>query len=253
MEEQNISLLIVDDEENTLTHMEKYIRKRMTCFSEIYTARNGQEALDVIYRVHPAVMLLDVQMPGKNGLDVMEEAMSNGVCPKTVILSGYDTFSYAQQAVRLGAVDYLLKPCRSTEICQRLEEALEVYRNGRRMRMAEEDEEQSANPIVRSAQKYIGQHLTDNINLSEVAEKAGVSGAYLSTLFSQQLGCGFIDYLNRRRIEYAVQYMKDGTMKIYEVAYRAGFRDEKYFSRVFKKVMGQSPSEYRKSIGVKEN
>lgn len=88
--------------------------------------------------------------------------------------------------------------------------------------------------------------------LSDAAEKAGVSTAYLSTLFSQHMGCGFVDYLNKKRIEYACHYMADGEMKIYEIAFKAGFRDEKYFSRVFKKIVGQSPSEYRKSIGVAE-
>lgn len=248
MGKQDVKLLIVDDEENILNRMEKYIRQNMKCFSEIYTARSGQEALDVIYRFHPEVMLLDVQIPVKNGLEVMREAKGKGICPKTIILSGYDTFSYAQQALRLGAVDYLLKPCRSTEICQRLSQLVKGEEPAEEKEVPQE--EKTANPAVRMAQNYISEHLTENISLSEVAEKAGVSTAYLSTLFTQHLGCGFVDYLNKMRIQYATCYMQDGGMKIYEIAYKVGFRDEKYFSRVFKKVMGQSPSEYCRSIGV---
>lgn len=250
MEKQDVKLLIVDDEENILNRMEKYIRQNMTCFSEIYTAKSGQEALDIIYRFQPEIMLLDVQIPVKNGLEVMKEARAKGLCPKTIILSGYDTFSYAQQALRLGAIDYLLKPCRSTEICQRLSQIVKGEDTMDEPEIVQE--EKAANPAVRTAQRYISEHLTENLNLSEVAEKAGVSTAYLSTLFSQHLGCGFVDYLNKMRIEYASHYMQDGGMKIYEIAYKVGFRDEKYFSRVFKKVMGLSPSEYRRSIGVVE-
>lgn len=249
MDQKEIRLLIVDDEENILVRIEKYIRKNMKCFSEIYTARSGEEALDVIYRFQPELMLLDVQIPVKNGLEVMREARSKGICPKTIILSGYDTFSYAQQALRLGAVDYLLKPCRSTEICQRLAQMVE------KQEMEEVPgihEDRALNPAVRTAKRYISEHLTENLSLSDVAEKAGVSTAYLSTLFTQHFGCGFVDYLNKQRIEYASHYMQDGEMKIYEIAYKVGFRDEKYFSRVFKKVMGSSPSEYRRSIGVEE-
>lgn len=241
------TLLIVDDEENILSRIEKYIRNNMTCFSEIYTAQNGQEALDIIFRYKPTVMLLDVQIPIKNGLEVMKEAQEKGECPKTIILSGYDTFAYAQQAIRLGAFDYLLKPCRSTEICSRLRAAL-----GLEEKEGKEEPERAENPVLRTARKYMRDHLTETLSLAEVAEKAGVSTAYLSTLFSQHMGCGFVDYLNKTRVEYACHYMVDGEMKIYEIAFKAGFRDEKYFSRVFKKVVGQSPSEYRKSIGVAE-
>ena len=105
MEKQDVRLLIVDDEENILNRMEKYIRQNMNCFSEIYTAKSGPEALDIIYRFQPEVMLLDVQIPGKNWLEVMKEAKNKKICPKTIILSGYDTFSYAQQSLRLGDHD----------------------------------------------------------------------------------------------------------------------------------------------------
>lgn len=248
MGERKAKLLIVDDEENILNRMSKYIQNNMDCFSNIYTAKSGQEALDIIYRQQPELMLLDVQMPVKNGLEVMKEAKNKGRCPKTIILSGHDTFSYVQQALRLGAVDYLLKPCRSTEICQRLTEVLQTI-------TMEKTEEKSGGDkmghlSVRNAQEYIKEHLTDDLNLRLVADKVGVSTAYLSTLFTQHLGCGFIDYLNKTRIEYACNYMQDGTMKIYEIAFKVGFHDEKYFSRVFKKVMGQSPSEYRRNTGV---
>ena len=74
----DMTLLIVDDEENILSRIEKYIRNNMTCFSEIYTAQNGAEALDIIFRFKPDVMLLDVQIPVKNGLEVMEEALEKG-------------------------------------------------------------------------------------------------------------------------------------------------------------------------------
>ncbi len=251
MEEKKVKLLIADDEENILNRMSKYIQNHMDCFSHIYTASNGMDALDIIYRHRPEVMLLDVQMPVKSGLEVMKEAKNQGICPKTIILSGYDSFSYAQKALRLGAVDYLLKPCRSTEICERLWQVLNLGK-GPEKRDEKSPGGKSEHLSVKDAQEYIREHLTEDLSLKLVADKVGVSTAYLSTLFSQYLGCGFIDYLNKTRIEYACNYMQDGEMKIYEIAFRAGFHDEKYFSRVFKKVMGQSPSEYRKMMGMKD-
>ena len=64
-------------------------------------------------------------------------------------------------------------------------------------------------------------------------------------MFPQTLDMGFVDYLNQVRIEHACTYLEQGFFKNYEIAYRVGFRDEKYFSRVFKKVKGQTPREYR--------
>lgn len=249
MKEKKVKLLIADDEENILNRMSKYIQNHMDCFSNIYTASNGLEALDIIYRHRPEVMLLDVQMPVKDGLEVMKEAKKQGLCPKTIILSGYDSFSYAQKAIRLGAVDYLLKPCRSTEICESLRQVLNLEE---KEKTEEKGPDKSEHLSVKAAQEYIKEHLTEDLSLKLVADKVGVSTAYLSTLFSQYLGCGFIDYLNKTRIEYACNYMQDGGMKIYEIAFQAGFHDEKYFSRVFKKVTGQSPSEYRRMLGVND-
>ncbi|HCD43298.1 MAG TPA: DNA-binding response regulator [Lachnoclostridium sp.] len=247
MAQPSFRLLLADDEENILKGMENYIRKNTRCFDKIHCAVNGEEALDIIYKYHPDVMLVDVQMPIKSGLDVMKEALAAGVCPKTVILSGYDTFSYAQQALRLGAVDYLLKPCRSTEILQKLESIAAPWLGER-----EEGPGPEGNIFVKAAMEYMMDHMSEDVNLGMVAEKVGVSTAYLSTLFTQKLGCGFIDYLNRLRIECAREYMHDGRLKVYEIAYKVGYHDEKYFSKVFKKVTGQSPSVYRRNIGIGE-
>lgn len=239
-------LLIADDEENILNGMRKFIESRMTVFEQVYCALDGQEALDIIYRHHPDIMLLDVQMPGKNGLDVMKEAKDAGVCPKTIILSGYDSFSYAQQALRYGAVDYLLKPCRSTEILEKLETAARALEG---KKAEEKKNEPEKNYFVSAAVEYMKENLAEWLNLTNVAENIGVSPAYLSTLFSQQLGCCFIDYLNKLRIDCACQYMHDKRMKIYEIAFKVGFHDEKYFSKVFRKVTGASPSDYKNSLG----
>ena len=246
MGEQIFSLLLADDEEHILNGIKNYIQKKSLVFREIYCARNGQEALDMIYQYHPDVMLLDVQMPVKNGLEIMKEANSAGVCPQTILLSGYESFEYVREALRQGAIDYLLKPCRSTEILEKLEAVVDPSLKQK------ENAASSKNAIVEQATDYIKKHLPEDLNLSMTAEFVGVSNAYLSTLFTQNLGCSFVDYLNRTRIEYACGYMHDSRMKIYEIAFRVGFRDEKYFSKVFKKVTGQSPTEYRAALADSE-
>jgi two-component system response regulator YesN len=88
----------------------------------------------------------------------------------------------------------------------------------------------------------------EDLTLTYVAEKVGVTSAYLSTLFSQTLDCGFVDYLNKVRIDRACNYLYNFQLKTYEVAYKVGFHDEKYFTKVFKKITGMNPSQFRKSL-----
>lgn len=244
--EMPFSLLIADDEETIRENMKEYIRRNTKCFGTIYCAANGQEAVDLIFRYRPDVMLLDVKMPIKNGIEVMRETSQVDKCPKTIILSGYDTFAYAQQALRLGAVDYLLKPCSSTEVLRKAEGI--VQKNQEPLERPEVKKE--GNLIIKRAITYMQEHMAEELNQTKVAKEVGVNTSYLSTLFTKEFGCGFVDYLNTQRIQLACDYMYDGTMKIYEIAYRVGFKDDKYFSKVFKKIMGKSPSEYRRGLGI---
>ena len=238
-------LLIADDEDTIRNGIAKYIQLHTDRFDKIYLASNGQEAIDIIFRNKPDIMFLDVQMPLKSGIEVMQEAKRAKILPYTMILSGYDEFKYCQQALRLGAKEYLLKPVRSSEILQMLNQAADELFGAETAEMATVEGEK--NPIVELAREYVAEHYYENLMLADVAEKVGVSAGYLSTLFQKQLEKGFVDYLNEIRIDHACTYLQQKYLKTYEIAYKVGFNDEKYFSKVFKKVTGQSPSEYRKS------
>lgn len=241
----SVKLLIADDEAIIRRGTAKYIKLHTDRFDKIYEAENGQEAIDCILKYRPDILLLDVQMPLKNGIDVMREASNAGLHPVTIILSGYDEFEYAQQALKYGAKEYLLKPAKAADILACLNRLADEY-FGKETADIKEGEEEQTNPLVKKAQEYIAEHYTENLALTEVAEEIGISGGYLSTLFNQHLGCGFIDYLNSVRIDRACGYLEQNYLKTYEIAYKVGFRDEKYFSKVFKKKMGISPKEYRK-------
>ena len=239
-----LKLLIAEDEDMIRNGMEKYIRLHSDRFARIYTAKNGQEALDIIFRSRPDIMLLDVQMPLKDGIEVMKEAKSANVLPATIILSGFEEFKYAQQAVKYGARNYMLKPSRSSDILAQILEIADELEGTVTKDFAEGN---GSSGLVERAREYVEEYYNEELTLQRVAEVVGISSGYLSTLFSQFLDVGFIDYLNRIRIEHACDYLKQNYFKTYEIAYKVGFRDEKYFTRVFKKVTGMTPSEYKKS------
>ena len=246
-----IRLLIAEDEKKICDSISNHIRSNSACFDEILCAVNGQAAVDMIFQHRPQIMLLDIQMPVKDGLAVMRETVQAGVCPRTVILSGYSEFAYAQQALRLGAVDYLLKPARASEILKRLEDlARQVYPED--AGEGPDARETQGNAMVLKAVAYMERHYPENISLTTVAEAIGLSPNYLSTLFTRTLGTRFVDRLNKIRVERACDYCLDGGIRTYEIAYKVGFRDEKYFSSVFKKMVGMSPSEYKRKMAGRE-
>lgn len=239
----SVKLLIADDEDVIRNGITKYIKLHTERFDKIYMAKNGQEALELIFKHRPDIMLMDVHMPVKNGLEVMEEALKAHILPVTVILSGYDEFKYAQRAIKIGAKDYLLKPCRSSDILKCLLELTdELFGTQRDV----QEEAVEGNQLVNGAVEYMKEHYNENLTLHQVAEKVGITAGYLSTLFSQNLHRGFVDYLNEIRVERASMYLQQNYLKTYEIAYRVGFNDEKYFSKVFKKIKGVSPAEYKK-------
>lgn len=239
-----MKLLIADDEDVIRKGVAKYIKLHTDRFSQIYEAENGQEAVDLLVKFQPELLLLDVQMPLKSGLEVMKEAKQAGLHPITIILSGYDDFKYAQEAIRFGAREYLLKPVRAADILECLNRLADECIGTEEQESISEEQEQE-HPLIRKAKDYMIEHYAEDISLSEVAEHLGISGGYLSTLMNQSLKCGFVDYLNWVRIDRACCYLEQDFLKNYEIAYKVGFRDEKYFSKVFKKIKGMTPKEYR--------
>ncbi|MCR5108118.1 MAG: response regulator [Lachnospiraceae bacterium] len=97
---------------------------------------------------------------------------------------------------------------------------------------------------VEDVKKYIDSHLGERLTLNEVSALFGISPGYLSQLFKKYNDQGFSDYITLRRVDCAKQMMKRGNLKIYEIADALGFENAFYFSKVFKKVEGISPTKY---------
>ena len=160
-----------------------------------------------------------------------------------MIVTSLISFEYCQRALRYGAKDYLLKPVRSSDILNMLITAADSIEG-----VPEEAPEEAIdkNNVVERAVGYMQDNYYKNLRLNDVAEKVGISAGYLSTLISRNKDRVFVDLLNEIRIERACTYLEQGTLKTYEIAYKVGFQDEKYFSKVFKKIMGMTPAEYRR-------
>lgn len=105
---------------------------------------------------------------------------------------------------------------------------------------------QELSQTVRRAVEFVHKNYKKQVGLQDAAEAAGVNAAYLSYLFKQEMNIGFSNYLQERRMERVKELLDTSNYKIKEIAKEAGFQDYHYFSKLFKKLYGCSPVDYRK-------
>ena len=99
--------------------------------------------------------------------------------------------------------------------------------------------------ILRKAVDYLQEHYSEQVTLNDVADSVYVSTCYVSRMFKKELGRNFVDYLNGIRMDKAKELLRDPQYKTYEVAEKVGIPDAHYFSRLFKKLVGVTPTEFR--------
>ncbi len=124
-------LLIVEDE--------LWLRKRLVStiewssygISEVYEAEDGETGLSLAMKVEPDILITDIQMPELSGIDLMKALNESSVFPKTIVVSGYDDFEYAQQALQMGAINYLLKPVEEEELLKTVLKCVKELRQER--------------------------------------------------------------------------------------------------------------------------
>lgn len=104
---------------------------------------------------------------------------------------------------------------------------------------------QEREPIV-AAKKYVENHLYRQVTLQEVADWLHFSPTYFSTFFKEKTGSGFAEYVIQTRIKQAMVYLRRGDYTMAQIAERVGYADAKHFSKVFKKVTGIKPTDYRR-------
>lgn len=118
-----IQVLVVDDEQIERDGMKAILNKSFPSLV-IHEARNGSEAIEVAKESKPDLILMDIKMPGMNGLEALVQIQKGCPDSKFIMVTAYDTFDYMRQAIKLGASDYLLKPSRANDIVETVGKAL---------------------------------------------------------------------------------------------------------------------------------
>lgn len=240
------SIFIADDEAWVVIGLKKLIEKSGLPFKVIGEANNGVTTLEEIEKKRPDVLFSDIRMPGINGLELLEEMRRRGIEIKTIFISGYAEFEYAQKALELKAYDYLLKPIEQEQLNKVLERIKKDFSADTDRSFELDAKEEVSITIIHQIVGEIQERYTENITLTDLAEKYGISISHLSSLIKNELKLPFSEYITARRIQKAKELLRDESLSIAQVAEQTGYNDYFYFTRVFKKSTGISPSKYRK-------
>lgn len=260
---------IVDDEPIVLMGLENLIPWNSLGFSVVSCAQNGQEAYEQ-YRNHKIdLVITDIEMPIMNGLDYIKQLRANSESTEIVILTAYEEFEYAKVAIQNSVTNYILKPIDEEQIIGTLTKVKDNLEKKKAVRQFLETSNQlsvkdnlgnkeekdtvlyedmlSKNIVVRQAYQYVVEHVDDKISLTKISDTLGISKNYFCSLFKQETGENFLNFVSRMKIQRAKTLLAKDNRRVYEVCDYLGYTDVTYFTKLFKKYVHMSPNEYKKS------
>jgi len=238
------TLLIVEDEEILLERLMKTIDWKIAGVDKVIGKTNSEEALNVVMTENVDVILTDIRMPIIDGLDLAEFIKNGRKRPYVIFMSAYKEFEYAHRAIKLGVMDYILKPFSKEEVLEAVKRAVEKLN-------AESIQQDISSccegkDIVDTVLNFIAVNCSRQISLNDVAEYVHLHPVYLSRLLKSRTGKTFKEILTEARLKKAEKLLKNSSLKHYEIAEAVGFSDAQYFSQVFKKAYGMTPIEWRR-------
>jgi len=204
----------------------------------IRAVENGAKLFEALERETPALVLLDLMMPEVDGFATLEKLRSD---PRTARLPVIVITGKKLSLDDIQRLDY----ARVTLHTKGLLSQDETVNLLRKTLSTENGLSQPTSRLVKYALVYIHQNYAQPLTRKEMAEKVGVSENYLSQIFHQELGLSPWESLTRLRIQKAKELLIDNGDTITKVAMQVGFNDSAYFSRVFRKMTGLSPQEFR--------
>ena len=280
-----IQLMIADDERIERLVLRRTLEKYLGDTCQIHEAENGRQALAVYRENGIQIAILDIEMPGINGIQAAEEIRAKDPDCCIIFLTAFDDFHYAKQAVHVRAMEYLLKPYSERELLDVLDEAVRITKrrmvqiqpaspsapgaaaggapqqaaaaktagaetspaeNGRE----EDAEEDSARMLLLSQAiaAYVRQNYRNDISMQDAARAMNYSEAYFCKLFKQCFSCNFTAYLSEYRVGEAKKLLAVPTVNIKDIGKAVGYGDSNYFTKVFRRYTGVSPTEYRTKL-----
>ena len=241
---KKLRVLLVDDEIMIREGFKRLFDWEAHDCKVVGEAADGMEALAKLDALEPDIAIMDINIPIMNGLKVIQLSRIKHPNTAFVIVSGYDDFAYCREALRLQITDYILKPVNYEEFGTCIDNLKIALFQRQSSGAGEQREERPIHGITR----YLQEHLAEEVSLSVLAEEFHLSAQYISQLFKNEIGVGFLTYLTNIRMERAKQLLLSTSLSIAEVSEQSGYGDYRVFTKVFKKAEGITPSQYRRDF-----
>ena len=245
-----MKVLVVEDEEIIRKGIVLAVDWESIGCTVVGEASNGIEGLGMVQSCCPDLIITDLKMPKMDGIEMVRQLRESGHDAAVIVLTAFDYFEYARSALRLGVVDFLLKPFHDGE----LEAAVVSLKKKLNSVRSQKDDAFSwlgsgeYSRYVQAALEYIRDNYSSpEISVASAAEAVGISEGHLSRMFKRETGTTILSAITGCRIRAAMELLHDYRARVYEVADKVGYKDIAYFSSTFKKIAGVSPSEYQDS------
>lgn len=243
--------MLVDDERPARELLKILIDWEPTGFFIAAEASDGRECLEKYPIYKPALIIADIEMPSMDGIALMQAIREQNPHQLFIVLSCHELFHYAQKALKLGAIDYLIKdsltPNELLDSLRKVEKLLP-----RQSIMKHLSGIASFSPRIRRVAEYILQNFDRDISLSLMAELFDIHKVHLARTFKEETGASIHEVILDLRLEKAKELLAGTTLKVADIIEAVGFSNPQYFYILFKKYCGVSPSEYRALNGGEE-
>lgn len=252
-ETKDYTILVVDDNVELVDYLTDAMRPY---FKDVRTAYNGEEALEMCRQWHPDVIISDIQMPKMNGYELckrVKEELDISHTPVILLTARNDEASRIF-GYKNGADTYLTKPFEIstlyTAIYNQLKNRERIKKKYISNKTAPTPEESTFSAADEKFLNTMNKIITENIDepnmgVPFLCDKLGMSRASLYNKLKALTGMGANDYINKLRIDNAINLLLNSSLTVNEIADRVGFSTPRYFSSVFKKNMGCSPTQYK--------
>lgn len=256
MGDKNQILIVEDDPE-----IANFLKGLLADSYSITIVSDGRTAIENMESKESTidVVVLDYRLPDISGLEVLRKIKRMKPHIPVIFITAYGDEDVAVKAFRYGVKDYLKKPFNYNQFLRSLEASLSLSsmdKSGPR-RVLIDDVDRITSDIIdainNSAVKYnlqkaiiyINNNYMSKITLDKVAKEACTSKYHFSREFKKSFGCSYKDYVNKVRIEKAQELLKKSGVSITEAAFSVGYPDLTNFERIFKKIVGCTPKEYK--------
>lgn len=253
-----MQVLLVDDEIVAVNALKRRVDWAQYQVSQVFTARSMQEAQEIFKQQKIDFMLCDIEMPNGSGLELFEWVKIYYPLTECVYITCHPEYKYIRKALKLGSADYILKPIDYEELngvlhelVKRLNktsqstESIQKIPDEIMQKLLTQNMHTEQDQMIRDAKQFILEHIQETIYVEAIAQYVHLNEQYLMRLFKKETGMTILEYITSERVAMAAELLAETAFPIVTVADSVGYGNYSYFTKIFKRYMGDSPKNYR--------